>query len=128
MGSKYREYASNRKTSAKEYQRIHPVWRGVGFAMIVLIPIISWAGADEIITRNLIELPADLIAGPGQFFFNLFQDPLIHIRLMLFVGILLGLFAIFTMVVFLANSLFGVSPRNDPFYVPPISRRPRKRR
>lgn len=128
MGGKYRDYSSNRSAREKPYQRIHPVWRGVGFVMIVLIPIISWAGADVIITRGLFPLPGDLYAGPGQLLYNITGDPLIHIRLMFSVGILLLLFAIFSFVVFIANSLFGLSHRNDPFYVPPLRRRPRKRR
>lgn len=128
MSGKYREYSSNRRTSQKDYQRIHPIWRGVGFAMIVLIPIISWAGADLIITRGLLPLPRDLFASSGQLLYNLTRDPLIHIRLMFFIGILLILFALFTLFVFIVNSLFGVSQRNDPFYVPPVQRRSRRRK
>jgi hypothetical protein len=38
----------------KEFTRpykIHPVWRGIGFLMMLIVPIISWAGAQ--VTRDL---------------------------------------------------------------------------
>jgi hypothetical protein len=37
--------------SRREYVRpykIHPIWRGIGFVMIVLVPIIAWFAAQEI--------------------------------------------------------------------------------
>jgi hypothetical protein len=128
MGSKYREYASTRKTSDREYTRIHPVWRGVGFALMVLIPIISWALQSVVIDRNLIPIPGDLIAGPGQFLYSIYPDPLINFRLMIFVAAMLLLFALFTFFTFLLNSMFGVTRRSDPFYVPPPRRQPRRRK
>lgn len=131
MSSKYREYQPQRPTM-RELRRIHPVWRGVGFVMMVLIPIISWAGADVLIKANQREkwfpMPYDLLARPGDFLYSLIPDSLIYIRLMFFVAFLFVLFGVFTLVVFIANSMFGITPRNDPFYVPPIKRKVRKAR
>jgi len=40
--SKYSTYDAQKPPAPK----IHPVWRGLGFVMIVLAPIMSWAGAE----------------------------------------------------------------------------------
>lgn len=133
MGSKYRDYQSNRGSmgSDKQRQRIHPVWRGVGFALIVLTPIISWAGAITLIQQNQAQgwfrLPTDLYVRPGDFVYGLIPDTLLYIKLLFFLVIMLALYALFTLVVFIANSMFGVTRRNDPFYVPPVRLRKRRR-
>jgi hypothetical protein len=103
-------------------QRIHPVWRGVGFVMMVLIPIISWAAADVLIKANmsqrLFPMPYDLLAGPDSFLYQIIPDPLIHIRLLFFAMFLVLLFALFTLVTFAITRAFGLGPRSDPYYVP----------
>lgn len=130
MGAKYRGYTPDRGPSIKPYQRVHPVWRGVGFAMMVLIPIISWAAADVLIQQNnkhrWFQLPVDLFAKPGEFLYRLVPDELLYIRLMFFVAFLLIFFAVFFLVSFIANSMFGITDRTDPFYVPPVRRTTRR--
>jgi len=37
-----------RKTPQPRY-KIHPVWAGIGFLMIIIVPIISWAAATELV-------------------------------------------------------------------------------
>lgn len=127
MGSKYREYQVPKGPSSKDMQRIHPVWRGVGCALMLLMPIIAWAAVDVLITRKVLPIPGDLIAGPGDFLYGLIADPLIHIRLVYFAGILMVLYALLTLVTFLLNRTFGITPRSDPFYVPPVKARPKRR-
>ena len=126
MGSKYRQYQMDKGPSVEEMRRIHPVWRGVGCVLMVLMPIIAWAAADELITNRIIPLPSDMLAGPGDFLYGIIPDTLIHIRLALFVVILLVLYALLTFLTFLMNRFFGITPRSDPFYVPPV--RPRRQR
>jgi len=130
MGMKYREYRPERGISRKERQRIHPVWRGVGCVLMILIPIVGYAGADVLLRlngkNNWFPLPADMIAGPGDFFYRLIQDPMIHIKLVLMVVISAILFGLFTWVSFIVIGTFGMTDRNDPYYVPPV--RPRRRR
>ncbi len=55
--------------SAQKYQRehqqrpwrVHPVWRGIGCALILLIPIMSWFGAIVFLQSNtVIVLPPEL--------------------------------------------------------------------
>ncbi len=131
MGSKYREYATTRQTSNRDYQRVHPVWRGVGFAFIVLIPIISYAATEVLLQQNGIHnwfpLPVDMLARPGQLLYSLIPDPMLYIKALFFVAFLLVLFAVFTFFSFLVSGIFGVSAKKDPFYVPPVRKRRRRR-
>lgn len=55
--------------SAQKYRReqqnqpwkIHPVWRGIGCVLILLIPIMSWYAAELFLNSNLqIALPREL--------------------------------------------------------------------
>lgn len=132
MGSKYREYQPRNRISTKEYTRIHPVWRGVGFVMMVLIPIISYAGASVLLQKNDVKgwfpLPYDLLIGPGNFFYQYIPDERLYIKLLFAFFIAIVLFAVFTLLSFIMNSAFGITQRNDPYYVPPIKRKVRRSR
>lgn len=128
MGGKYSIVNPNKGMTSKDYQRIHPIWRGVGFGMMVLIPVIAFAGQDVLIKSGKIPLPVDMYAKPGEFLYSLIPDPLLYIRIMFFIAILAVLFALFTLFSFLINSMFGITQRRDPFYVPPVTRRIRKRK
>lgn len=132
MGSKYREYSSSNKPSMRDLRRIHPIWRGVGFSMIVLIPIISYAGTMVLLQQNDIHgwfpLPTDILAQPGELLYNLIPDPLLYIKMMLIVALMFLFYLIFLLVSSMMNSMFGFNARTDPFYVPPVRRAPRHRR
>jgi hypothetical protein len=45
MGTKYSKF--ERKEVARPY-KIHPIWRGIGFVMIILVPIMAGAAASEL--------------------------------------------------------------------------------
>jgi hypothetical protein len=127
MGGKYSHYQPERGPSREERRRVHPIWRGVGFAMIVLFPIIAYAGMKVLLGYPWFPLPVDLFAHPGQLIYRLFPDPLIYIKIITWLLIMVALWAIFTLFSFLMNSVFGVSNRKDPYYVPPIKRQRRRR-
>jgi len=97
---------------------------------MVLIPIIGYAGASILLDlngkNNWFPLPADLIARPGDFLYGYIQDPMLYIKLILMVAIAVILFGIFTWVSFLIVGRFGLTDRNDPYYVPPVRTRRRK--
>jgi hypothetical protein len=127
MGGKYSRYQSDRGPTREEMRRIHPIWRGVGFAMIVLFPIIAYAAMKLLLRFPWFPLPVDLLAHPGELLYRLFPDPLINIKLITWFLIMLVLWVVFTLISFLMNSLFGFSNRKDPYYVPPIKRQRRRR-
>lgn len=107
---------------------VHPIWRGVGFAMIILIPIISYAATEVLIQQNMksnfFPWPVDILAKPGDLLWN--GDVLLYFKILMTVTFMLVLYAIFTLVTFLINSAFG-APRYGPYDVPPIRARVRKR-
>lgn len=118
----------NNKPSLRD-RKIHPIWRGVGFVMMVLIPVIAWAATETLIKNNLIPLPRDMIAGRGDFLYSLFPDPLINIKLVGIIVISLILYALFTFITFLMTSLvMGSVDKYDPYYVPPVRRKVKKAR
>ena len=39
---------------------IHPVWRGIGCFMIILLPIMAWVGADVFMNSRLVPLPGTM--------------------------------------------------------------------
>ncbi len=55
--------ASNQKRERK--REPHPIWRGIGFAMIIIIPLFSFAGADllvQYLRTSGVTLPTQLRA------------------------------------------------------------------
>ena len=49
--AKYGAYASQSPPKERPYA-IHPVWRGIGCILIVLIPILAYAGATLLVQAN----------------------------------------------------------------------------
>ncbi len=123
--------AYQRETTREEREarkRIHPIWRGVGFALIILIPILSYAGMVVLLQQNAeknwFPMPADLVARPGMFLYN--GDPWIYFKIVIVVAFMLVLYALFTLVTFLISSAFAPS-QYGPYDVPPIKGKVRKR-
>jgi hypothetical protein len=50
--SKYTLY-SRRPASTKPPWKVHPVWRGIGCLMLVIIPVMSYAGAVLLVQANI---------------------------------------------------------------------------
>lgn len=132
MGSKYSNYSSQNQASFRDLNRIHPVWRGVGFAFMILIPIMAYAAMQVFLVQNgihnWIPIPADILAKPGEFLYRFFPDPMINFKLLVMGSFLFIFYAIFMMISFIISGMFGVTKKRDPFYVPPVTRRPRRRR
>jgi hypothetical protein len=117
-----------RTQEAGDRPKVHPIWRGVGFVMMILIPIVSYAATEVLIQQNtkapFFPWPTDLIARPGDFLYN--GDPLLYFKILITITFMLILYALFTLITFLLNSAFG-SPRYGPYDLPPIKGRVRKR-
>jgi hypothetical protein len=52
------KYSSHNKKEVVAKYTIHPIWRGIGFIMIILLPVMAWAAADETVNW--------LVAGGGK--------------------------------------------------------------
>jgi hypothetical protein len=51
--NKYAKYDSANKIEERPWQ-IHPIWRGLGCIMLILIPIISFLGAYILISEGIV--------------------------------------------------------------------------
>jgi hypothetical protein len=55
---KYHKYDKRKRD--ERLWKIHPVWRGIGCFMILLLPLMSYAAAVAIVQAGLIDLPKEL--------------------------------------------------------------------
>ena len=122
--------AYGERRQQKPIVKIHPIWRGVGFAMMILIPLFSYATAETIIQQNqklsFFPWPYDIYAKPGELLFQIDPDPLLYLKILLTIACMFVLYALFTLITVAINSAFG-SPRYGPYDVPPIDAKVRKK-
>jgi quinol-cytochrome oxidoreductase complex cytochrome b subunit len=116
MGTKRQQsYTSKVDIEVKGKRDVHPVWRGVGLLMIVLIPVLGYIGALLVINSNKtnpwLTVPRALIV-PGP-------DPLLLVKVIL--TIIIGAFVYFILMLltFIIFRIFAPSSRG-PFDVPPV--------
>jgi hypothetical protein len=115
------KYSTRQTSNAKDrpsklYPKVHPVWRGVGFALMIVAPLMAYATVELLLsdsrTRAWFPLPEKLIVQ--------WQDPLILIKIIATLFLALVFFAILQMVYFIIMRLFAPS-RYGPLDVPPQS-------
>jgi hypothetical protein len=94
---------------------MHPVWRGIGLIMMVVLPVGSYLLASMLIenrnTLSWVIIPTDIILNKYP------KDPLILVRILYAVIILILIAVILAFFTFVAARLFGPS-RLDPFDMP----------
>lgn len=94
---------------------IHPVWRGIGCALLIIIPVISYVAADYFVTNSAlfkwVIIPQDMIVN------QYVADPLILVRLLYMAIFVFALYLILTVITFVVNRYLGPS-RYGPFDVP----------
>jgi len=110
--TKYSQYrARNEKPREKV---VHPVWRGVGWGLMILTPILAYSGALVLLSENQkqgwFQIPSDLIATGS--------DPLLYVKALLTVTLILLLGFLFTLITFILYRMFGPA-RYGPYDVPP---------
>jgi hypothetical protein len=111
---KYQMYQSNTSNKRKE-MRTHPVWRGIGFALLILTPILGYAGSVVLVNANKVErwvaFPTDLyVKGADSYLF---------IKILLAVVLMFIIYGIFQLLTFFLYRIFGPS-RYGPLDVPPV--------
>lgn len=109
------------RTTKKE---IHPIWRGVGFLFMILVPALSYGASililRENVTKHWFPIPSEIIARGA--------DPMIFAKILLTIVLSLVVFALFTLFTFIVDRLFG-APQMGPYDAPPVYRSgPKKRR
>jgi hypothetical protein len=112
--SNYSRYSTEPK-DRKELRKIHPVWRGIGCVLIVLIPGVSYIIGSLLVDARdkypWVIIPPDIIL-------KQYSDPFIFVRLIYAGVITFILFVIIAIVTFLITAIFG-PPRYGPYDVKP---------
>ena len=92
------DYFENKKR--EKSREPHPIWRGIGLIMIVLIPVLSFALSDVLLQtarRNQILIPVELQSPPIQIpAYGIVSD--IKAVLIVAFAIMLVLFGLFTII------------------------------
>lgn len=105
---------------------IHPIWRGIGFALMIILPLISYAGAMLIMQQNKaqgwVQIPAKLIIPANIPILGKYPDALVILFITIVIWVVL--FALFQLFNFIIFSLFG-PPRYADTDAPPITKRRR---
>lgn len=119
-----RQYRSNFDVSlGQKKKEIHPVWRGIGLVMVVVIPVISYLIALALVNANN---TAHWVLYPAVIIFPRIWDPYIVVKVMITIILIFILYAVFTFITALFYRVFG-PPRFGSTDVPPEQIRPVKR-
>ncbi len=113
MSSKYQTYTKKDDVRDRDV-KLHPVWRGVGFALIILTPIMAYAATLVILDANnanrWVQIPKEL----------LYQgtDPLLFVKIILTAALIFLIGSFFSLITFILYGAFGPK-RYGPMDVPP---------
>lgn len=117
-----------------EGPKIHPAWRGIGCLLFILLPIVAYALASNLVAEGLIQryiqIPPNLLQPMPLDFLGL--DPLPHFYASLVVGLAITI-VLYAGVFVIYSFLYRIvgPPKYGPTDVPPVKprgRRPRKSR
>jgi hypothetical protein len=96
----------------------HPVWRGVGCFLLILLPVMAFAGGKLLVqanrTRRWVQIPGELT---GTFFVPVIGR-VSYADLLVTVGLIFIIFAILTVVYAIIYKIIGI-PRYGPLDSPP---------
>ncbi|HWQ03893.1 MAG TPA: hypothetical protein VN452_00910 [Longilinea sp.] len=98
-------------------QQLHPVWRGVGFAFMILIPTIAIFGSIVLVDANS---KNGWVAIPPEVINHGFGGPLLYVQIIVGVVIMLIMSVLFQLITFVLYRAFGPS-RYGPLDVPPVT-------
>jgi len=113
---KFSKYDSPVKMKSKPY-KIHPIWQGIGCLLLILIPIMSYAGGVLFVGANLrnkwVPMPPELYgppSSPGMYGY-------------LAVAVILSLFGFIVFVIFSSILYRFIGPKKTMDAPPPTKRR-----
>jgi hypothetical protein len=123
---RYRSYT--RQEVKERPWEVHPIWRGLGCILLILIPIMSYAAAVVVVSENLVNnwvtLPSEMT---GSFVIpylgaRVFFAYIAATLLFMFIG-----YGILVLIYAVMYRIVGPS-RYGPLDSPPIKRKPRRRK
>ena len=126
--AKYGNY-SRRPPGKERPWEIHPVWRGIGCLLIVLIPILSYAGAVILVQENNVRgwMPVPPEFARAMVLPVLGRVPYLVANLVVAVILAVAGFVLLTVLYSIFYSLIGPS-RYGPMDSPPQDSLPRRSR
>ncbi len=122
--TKYTSYrpSTSGTQSREEREKIHPVWRGIGWILLFIFPVMGWFGAIWLIEENTkqgwLAIPANVLAKGA--------DPMLYVKIGLALVIVFILYFIFQLVSFFVLRMFGPE-RYGPMDIPRVSWKGRRR-
>ncbi len=129
MAGKYSQYERYRPKKKPRPWDVHPIWRGIGCLLSIIIPIFSYAVSvlffEENARSGWIAIPYDLAVPP--------QVPLLSTINFFYAKLILAvvlMIALYGLLIVLYSFIFQATrpPKYGPQDAPPIRRRdPRKR-
>jgi hypothetical protein len=96
--------------------KVHPIWRGVGFVMMIMSPLMAYGMMELFIAENAVR---NLIVFPKSWIVQ-WQDPLILIKIIGTIFLSLVIMMVLQLVVFILMRLLA-PPRYGPLDVPPTA-------
>ncbi len=126
--SKYMKYNDRSRMTERPW-KIHPIWRGIGCILMLVIPVIAYAGAVVLVRENSqqkwLPMPAELMQTVNLPYVgdvkNFFAVAIVAVLLMI-IG-----FGVVTIIYSMIYSAFG-PPRLGPLDAPPVRTSPAKRK
>jgi hypothetical protein len=125
--TKYTQYARNAPAKPRPW-KVHPIWRGIGCILMVVIPVLSYAIAGELVKANSangwIYVPIQLFQPiPIPILRTVPHQPIVLIVTLLLMLLGFGvLVAIYSLIY-----RFTGPPTLGPLDAPPERRRPRRK-
>lgn len=111
--SKYSMYQPQRKENPAK-KPVHPIWRGIGCVLLVVIPVISYVTADYLI-NNRASIPWVVI--PTELVVQNLPDPMLIVKIFYTAIFVFVLYLLLTVITFIVNRFWGPS-RYGPYDVP----------
>ena len=115
---KYAQYVQEKDTAEQRRKNIHPIWRGIGWILMIAVPVLSYLTSLYLIrendTKHWFPIPIDILSPWGS-------DPLIFVKLILALAIAVVAFMVIFLIGAVINSLVGPS-RYGPTDAPPMTR------
>jgi hypothetical protein len=103
-------------------REIHPIWRGVGFAMIILIPFLSYIGTliilEENTKRGWFFIPRDLISP--------YVEPYLYVKIIITIVLIFVFSSVFLLITGLITRVLA-PPCYGVYDVPPQAFRGKKK-
>ncbi len=116
----YRPSGSETK-SREEREKIHPIWRGIGWLLIFIFPVMGYYGSVYLLSENAkqqwVLIPTNILAKG--------TDPLLYVKIGLTILIVCILFFLFQLISFIILRGFG-QERYGPMDIPRVAYRGKK--